>query len=127
MNQQAPALHVWWLIWAAITAAFFLAVGIFETAATPAGTLSWLALMALPPFIASAVIRFGLLPGVTAPPKKFIFFLLGLALAESGGFFALILSLENALGRGRPRSHHHLHPRLHHPAPLNPKLHPSPS
>ena len=91
MNQQAPALPVWWLIWAAITAAFFLAVGIFETAATPAGTLSWLALMALPPFIASAVIRFGLLPGVTAPPKKFIFFLLGLALAESGGFFALIV------------------------------------
>ena len=91
MNQQAPALHVWWLIWAAITAAFFLAVGIFETA-TPAATLSWIALMALPPLVASAVIRFGLLPGVTAPPKKFIFFLLGLALAESGGFLALILS-----------------------------------
>lgn len=31
-------------------------------------------------------------PRITAPPKKFIFFLLGLALAESGGFFALILS-----------------------------------
>ena len=27
-----------------------------------------------------------------ARPKKFIFFLLGLALAQSGGFFALILS-----------------------------------
>ena len=40
--------------------------------------------MALPPFLDSAVIRFGLLPGVTAPPKKFIFFLLGLALAQSG-------------------------------------------
>jgi hypothetical protein len=92
MNQQAPAPPIYWLIWATITAAFFLAVGIFETAATPAGTLSWLALMALPPFIASAVIRFGLLPQCHgARPKKFIF-LLGRALAQSGGLFALILS-----------------------------------
>jgi hypothetical protein len=37
MNQQAPAPPIYWLIWATITAAFFLAVGIFETAATPAG------------------------------------------------------------------------------------------
>ena len=127
MNQQAPALPVWWLIWAAITAAFFLAVGIFETAVTPAATLSWIALMALPPLVASAVIRFGLLPGVTAPPKKFIFFLLGLALAESGRPLCPHpqLTLENTLGRGRPRSHHRLHPLLHHPAPLNPKSYPS--
>lgn len=93
MNQQAPAPPIWWLIWATITAAFFLAVGIFETAATPASTLSWLALMALPPFLASAVIRLRPAPPVSrARPKKFIFFLLGLALAQSGGFFALILS-----------------------------------
>ena len=92
MNQQAPAPPIYWLIWATITAAFFLSVGIFETAATPAGTLSWISLVALPPLVASAVIRFGLLPGVTAPPKKFVYFLLGLALAESGGLFALILS-----------------------------------
>lgn len=91
MNKQAPAPPVWWLIWAAITAAFFVAVGIFETTATPAGTPPWIALVALPPLVASAVIRFGLLPRVTAPPRKFLFFILGLALAESGGFLALIL------------------------------------
>ena len=33
MNTQAPAPTVWWLIWATITAAFFVAVGIFETTA----------------------------------------------------------------------------------------------
>jgi hypothetical protein len=91
MNKQAPAPPVWWLIWATITAAFFVAVGIFETTATPAGTPPWIALVALPPLVASAVIRFGLLPRVTAPPKKFLFFILGLAFAESGGFLALVL------------------------------------
>ena len=91
MNTQAPAPTVWWLIWATITAAFFAAVGIFETTATPAGTPPWIALVALPLFIASAFIRFGLLPRVTAPPKKFLFFILGLAFAESGGFLALVL------------------------------------
>ena len=70
MNQQAPAPPIWWLIRAAITAAFFLAVGIFETAATPASTLSWLALMALPPFLASAVIRFGLLRQCHGPGPR---------------------------------------------------------
>ena len=91
MNKQAPAPPVWWLIWATITAAFFIAVGIFETTATQTGTPPWIALVALPPLVASAVIRFGLLPRVTAPPRKFLFFILGLALAESGGFLALIL------------------------------------
>lgn len=91
MNQQGPAPPVWWLIWATITAAFFLAVGIFETTATSTGTQSWLTLIAFPPFIAAAFIRFGLLPRVTPPPRKFLFFILGLALAESGGFLALIL------------------------------------
>ena len=92
MNQQAPAPLVWWLIWATITAAFFIAVGIFETTAIQADTPPWIALVALPPLVASAVIRLGLLPRVTETPKKFVFFLLGLALAESGGLFALILS-----------------------------------
>jgi hypothetical protein len=91
MNQQAPTPLVWWLIWATITAAFFIAVGIFETTAIQADTPPWIALVALPPLVASAVIHFGLLPRVTELPKKFVFFILGLALAESGGFLALIL------------------------------------
>jgi uncharacterized membrane protein len=91
MNQQAPAPLVWWLIWATITAAFFAAVGIFETTGIRTGSPPWTALVVLPLFIASAFIRFGLLPRVTAPPKKFLFFILGLAFAESGGFLALVL------------------------------------
>jgi uncharacterized membrane protein len=91
MNQQAPAPPVWWLIWATITAAFFAAVGIFETTGIRTGSPPWTALVVLPLFIASAFIRFGLLPRVTAPPKKFLFFILGLACAESGGFLALVL------------------------------------
>jgi len=91
MNTQAPAPTVWWLIWATITAAFFVAVGIFEATAIRTAALPWTAVVVLPLFIASAFLRFGLLPRVTAPPRKFSFFILGLAFAESGGFLALIL------------------------------------
>lgn len=91
MNKQAPAPLVWWLIWATITTAFFIAVGIFETTTLQTGLPPWMALVALPLFIASAMIRFGVLPRAAEPQRKFVLFILGLALAESGGFLALIL------------------------------------
>ena len=86
-----PPLSVWWLIWGAITAAFFMVLGIFEVNGVRIEGPPALALVALGPFAASAAVRFLLLPRAPAA-KKFLFFILGLALAESGGFLALILS-----------------------------------
>ena len=86
-----PPLSVWWLIWGAITAAFFMVLGIFEVNGVRIEGPPALALVALGPFAASATVRFLLLPRASEV-KKFLFFILGLALAESGGFLALILS-----------------------------------
>ena len=88
---QQPPLSVWWLIWGAITAAFFMVIGIFELNGMRVEVPPALSLAALGPLAASAAVRFLLLPRAPAA-KKFLFFILGLALAESGGFLALILS-----------------------------------
>lgn len=88
---QQPPLSVWWLIWGAITAAFFMVIGIFEFNGMRVEVPPALSLAALGPLAASAAVRFLLLPHAPAA-KKFLFFILGLALAESGGFLALILS-----------------------------------
>lgn len=88
---QQPPLSVWWLIWGGITAAFFMVVGIFEVNGMRVEVPPALSLAALGPLAASAAMRFFLLPRAPAA-KKFLFFILGLALAESGGFLALILS-----------------------------------
>ncbi len=85
-----PPLSVWWLIWGAITAAFFMVLGIFEVNGVQIEGPPALALVALGPFAASAAVRFLLLPRAE-PAKKFVLFIVGLALAESGGFLALIL------------------------------------
>lgn len=90
MNQQTPSPPVYWIIWGMITAVFFISIGIFESSVSLPNTPPWMALAALPPLIASAVIRFGLLPRVAEARKNFIFFILGLVLAESGGFIALM-------------------------------------
>jgi hypothetical protein len=86
-----PPLAVWWLIWGAITAAFFMVLGIFENGGVRIEAPPALSLIALAPFAGSAAARFLLVPRAPAA-KKFIFFIIGLALAESGGFLALILS-----------------------------------
>jgi hypothetical protein len=86
-----PPQPLWWLIWGSITAAFFMVMGIFETGmAAPIDTPPALAFLALAPLAASSALRFVLLPRAE-PAKTFIFFIVGLALAESGGFLALIL------------------------------------
>jgi hypothetical protein len=90
LNTHTPPLRVWWLIWAAITAAFFVMIGIFETAGVRIDAPPALAFVALAPFTASVVVRFLILPRAE-PAKKFVLFIVGLALAESGGFLALIL------------------------------------
>ena len=92
MTTNQPAPIVWWLIWAAITATFFAAIGIFELTGIDAETPPWLSLVALAPITTSAVVRFLVLPRITLGHRRFMFFVLGLALAESGGFLALILN-----------------------------------
>jgi len=92
MNSSPPAPLVWWLIWAAITATFFAAIGILEFTAINTATPRWLSLAALVPLASSAVVRFLILPRTQAPHRRFLFFILGLALAESGGFIALVLA-----------------------------------
>lgn len=89
---QQPAPFVWWLIWSAITAAFFAVIGIFEIAGLDTGTPPWLSLAALPLLATSAAVRFLLLPRATILHRRFIFFVLGLALAESGGFIAILIN-----------------------------------
>lgn len=89
-TKQQPAPVVWWIIWGTITAAFFMAVGIFEIAGVLPETPPWMALIALGPFTISAGIRFLALPRASEPRMRFTLFILGLALAESGGFIGLI-------------------------------------
>ena len=90
LKSTTPPLAIWWLIWGGITAAFFAVVGIFETGGVLVEAPPALSLVALAPFAASAVVRFLILPRAE-PAKKFVLFIVGLALAESGGFLALIL------------------------------------
>lgn len=92
MNSNLPAPLVWWLIWAAITATFFAAIGILDLAAIGTATPPWLSLAALAPLASSAVVRFLILPRTLTPHRRFLFFILGLALAESGGFLARVLA-----------------------------------
>ena len=90
LKSATPPVPIWWLIWGGITAAFFAVVGIFETGGVRVDAPSALSLLALAPFAASVLVRFLLLPRAE-PAKKFVLFIVGLALAESGGFLALIL------------------------------------
>jgi hypothetical protein len=90
LKSTTPPLAIWWLIWGGITAAFFVVIGIFETGGVRVEAPPALSLLALAPFAASALMRFLLLPRAE-PAKKFVLFIVGLALAESGGFLALIL------------------------------------
>lgn len=89
--KQQPEPVVWWIIWGAITAAFFMAAGIFETAGVRLEAPPWMALIAIAPFAASAGVRFLVLPRAVKHPMRFNLFIIGLALAESGGFIALLL------------------------------------
>ncbi len=91
VNPGQPPTLVWWAIWGSITAAFFVAIGIFEVADVSAHAPRSAALLALVPFTASATIRFILIPRATAAPMRFTLFILGLATAEAGGFIALII------------------------------------
>lgn len=90
LKSATPPLPIWWMIWGGTTAAFFVVIGIFETGGVRVEAPSALSFLALAPFAASAVVRFVLLPRAE-PAKKFVLFIVGLALAESGGFLALIL------------------------------------
>ena len=91
LKSATPPLPIWWIIWGGITAAFFAVVGIFETGGVRVDAPPALSLLALGPFAASAAVRFLLLPRAPAA-KKLVLFIVGLALAESGGLIALILS-----------------------------------
>lgn len=91
LNSAMPPLHVWWLIWGGITAAFFAMVGIFETGGIRVDVPPALACLPLAPLAASAASRFVLLPRA-ASSKRFPLFIVGLALAESGGLLALVMS-----------------------------------
>ena len=91
LNSTQPPLPVWWLIWGGIITAFFVVLGIFESGEVQIDAPAALALIAIVPFAGSAAVRFLLIPRAPAG-KKFVFFVLGLALAESGGFLALLLA-----------------------------------
>lgn len=91
VNPGQPPSVAWWAIWGSITAAFFVAAGIFEVAKIRTDAPQAAALIALAPFTASAAIRFILIPRATAPPMRFTLFILGLAMAEAGGFIGLII------------------------------------
>jgi hypothetical protein len=90
LKSVTPPLHIWWIIWGGITAAFFVVLGIFENGG-PGEAPSALSFLALAPLAASVVMRFVFLPRAE-PAKKFPLFIVGLALAESGGLLALVFS-----------------------------------
>ncbi len=90
-----PPLIVWWIIWAAILSAFFGLYGVFLYVVNIPVTTGAVAFAGIVPLALSAACRFLLLPRVLATAKGFAFFIVGLALAEAGGFMGIFLAGEN--------------------------------
>jgi hypothetical protein len=90
-SQASPPPIVWWMIWASILAAFFVFYGVLNTAAQQTNLPPSLGLIAVGPLAASAVIRFLILPRLANRRFQFVFFIIGIALAEAGGFLGIFL------------------------------------
>jgi hypothetical protein len=90
MTNQPPAL-VWWLVWIAITGAFLATCTIFVVALRPVSPDGLLGLVALVPLSLAGVVRFAVLPALQDDRKRFVFFIIGLALSEGAGLVAMIL------------------------------------
>lgn len=91
-NPPAPPPLVWWIIWGAIIAAFFTIYGFLTSGMVPlAATPPALAVLPLGPLAASLVIRFLVFPRLHHTRFGFVFFIVGLALAEAGGFLGIFL------------------------------------
>jgi hypothetical protein len=90
MESRPPAM-VWWLIWFAILGAFLVTCTIFVHAVTPVTTDGMLGLVAAAPLVTAAVVRFAILPAARDNQKRFVLFIVGLALSESTGLIAVIL------------------------------------
>jgi len=80
-----------WVIWAAFLVGAGLQYHFLGAKNPPAsdGTLTWL--VAFAPLVASAFIRWNLLPRVTAIQPALVLLILGVALAESAMFFGIFL------------------------------------
>lgn len=92
--QNTPPPFVWWAVWGGITSAFFVSYGIFEVVQPVSAIPLPLAAIAFVPMAGSAVCRFLLLPRAATPQKAFVLFIVGLALAEAGGFIGVILGAD---------------------------------
>ncbi len=93
-QRNTPPAFVWWAVWAGITSAFFVSYGVFEMVQPVSAIPLPLAAIAFVPLAGSAVCRFLLQPRAASPQKAFVLFIVGLALAEAGGFIGVILGAE---------------------------------
>ncbi len=93
-QKVSPAIFIWWALWGGIISAFFISYGIFEFVQPSVEIPSVFGVVAFGPLAASAAARFLVLPRTSTPQKAFAIFIVGLALAEAGGFLGIILGGE---------------------------------
>ena len=92
-----PQLIVWWMLWLAFQTGigffyFFLGGVGGRTPAAEAGGDSPLWMIALGPFLVSIVMRWVFLARATQAQRALVFFILGIAMAESVCFIGLFLA-----------------------------------
>ena len=88
-SSSSPVI-VWWIVWAAVTAGL---VVIFFTVQPEAVQLDQVNLRYVPilPLVASAIVRWLLLPRLKERTRAFPLFVIGIALAEGCGLTGIFL------------------------------------
>ncbi len=87
----APQLLVWWVLWAAFLSGVCLQYFFLHRKDPPAPDDSMLWLAATIPLVVSLVIRWNMLPRVTAPTTALPLMIVAIALAESPVFFGIFV------------------------------------
>jgi amino acid transporter len=94
-EQQARAqLTVWWVLWAAFLVGICmvyqtLSVGAPQQPLEPGGSFTWCA--ALAPLAISILVRWFVLPGIRVAQTALVFFMIGIAMAESTCFMGIFI------------------------------------
>jgi hypothetical protein len=93
--QRMARLLVWWMVWLAIFSGAIAIYALFG-GKPPVGQASpALAYAGVPPLVVSCVLRWFVFPRMADPPKAFVVFVVGLALAEGCTILAVFLGGEH--------------------------------
>ena len=88
--RKSPPTILWWIIWAAISAAVVVLYLVLQPPA-PKMDVSGVQFLPIMPFLASAVVRWLILPKLADGARAFPIFIVGLALAEGCTILGVVL------------------------------------